>query len=642
MFQDAIRELAIVKTSLPIDDATFDHSIFSYDTIHSFAKDCILKINMSIINGEYITIDIKGEGKQFNLELDQLEFDTPHLIKIKEFLDIIRAGVNLYLNFYADINNFYALGIVDFKPYFPRSTKEIKFLEFNIKVNLVDNNFTSGENTLKHLFRLKNELTKHSLLGTYSEIRLALETKLNFLIYKWYLRTAQKEKTSVYDEIILKQKRTLQPTVFGKWTNKIENHYEISENDWKSYFTKEYKNSPIVFSNLANFSFLSISNNIKYFKDVKEDENSLKSIVVSIESKIQTLPATTSQLEKFSYDILLNYSINNYYSCFCDKILKKFKVIKTSNDKKIVEKCKRLIDSLITEYDSSLLKIKGNVNNFFLDYKITYTCLEILNTAYEVCIDKLLFIETFDDDVNSKFNLIIENYKIKKKWSISNNNYIFKLDLSESKLHHNNLDVYYASSFILAKVDDDVESRFEDVYSLYSDIKLRFTLKYEIETIHSLSEEFKKDNKRIIEVVTLFTAIISFVVGSISAFESAKNFIEVIIILLSFGLALSIFVLLMYLANSKLNSARKFSKINTISFYENKGAWFGIKYPVFNYRLIRNVITILLVYSLFIYFLYYLFQYQSSIHSSDTPKITKEQSLKNIPQKQTIKTTPKL
>lgn len=620
MFQSSIQELARIKGSLPADNPTFDHNTFSYSPIETFVKESILNTNLSIINGEYITIDVKSEGKQFNLELDQFEFDMPHLINVKGHLDVIRACVNLYINFFADINNFYALGIVDFKPYFPKSNKEIKFLEFNIRVNIIDNNFTSDESTLKNLFRLKNELNRHSLSGTFSEIHLALELKLNFLIYKWYLRAAQKEKTSDYDDILLKQKRTLPIFVFGSWIEKTLNHYEISNNDWKSYFTTKYKNSPFISTNLTNFSFLNINNNIKYFKDIKEDEITLKEIIAYIEGKIHTLPSNTSRLEKISYELLLNYSINNYYSCFCNKIFKKFLILKTANDKKIVEKCKSLIEQLITEYDSLLLKIKGNVNNFFLDYKVTYTCLQILNSAYEVCVNKLLFIETFDDDVNSKFKLILENYKIKKKWSISNNNYIFKLDFEESRLRHNNLDVYYASSFTLAKVNDDVENRFEDVYTLYSDLKLRFTLKYEIETIHSLSEEFKKDNKRIIEVVTLFTAIISFVVGSINAFQAAKNFVEVIIILLSFGLAISIFILLMYLANSKLNNTRKFGKINKITFYENKGAWFGIKYPIFNYRLIRNFITITIIYSLFLTMLYYLFQYNDSSSKKNNTK----------------------
>ncbi|HFI4794337.1 TPA: hypothetical protein ACGQK4_000028 [Elizabethkingia anophelis] len=619
-----------MKSGLPpIGHSGFVHNDFSYDTIENFVENFILKTNLSIVNGQYIILDIKDECKKIILELDSFEFEYPHLIEIKKYLDSIRVCVNQYLNFYADVNNYYALGILNFKPYIPTNQtirgKELKFLDLNIKINTVDNNFTSRESTLIKLFRLKNILTSISLSGSYSDMHTALEVKLNFLIYKWYLRASQKEKSTDYDLTLIEQKRTLPLNVFDKWIEKTLNHYEIPGTDWRTYFSKKYNEVPYIPGNTVSFSFLNISNYIKYFKDVNEDDENLKNIIIDIENKISTSSAL-SLLEKKSYDLLLNYAINNYYSCYCCKVLKRFSLLKNSNDKKIIEKCKQLIDQLIEKHNELILKTKGNTNNFFLDFRVTHTCLSILNAAYEECQDKLLFIETFDDDVNSKITIILDNYKRKKKWSLTNNNYIFKLDHSESILQHNNLDVYYASSFTLAKIDDDVENRFEHVYRLFKDLKLRFTLKYEIETIHSLNEEFKKDNKRIIEVVTLFTAIISFVVGSLGAFDSISNFNEALILLLCFALAISIFVFLMYIANNKLNSTRKYNKHTTITIVSYKNFWFGIKYPAF----IINIVSIIIVYCLFLVLLYYLFQSKSSIDKTQVQNKTLQHNIDSI------------
>ncbi|AKH96251.1 hypothetical protein M876_17000 [Elizabethkingia anophelis FMS-007] len=646
MLSHFLQELTTLKAVLPQDNTAFSHSSFSYDDINLFVKDYLYEINLSIIKGKYIECDIKSEGAQINLEIDQFEFDYPHLRQLKNYVDIIRRGLNMYTNFYIDVNNFYALGIIDFKPSlsiqpFAIFVKELKFLDLNIKINTVDNNFTSEESTLIKLFNLKNSLTRSSIAGNYSELHTALELKLNFLIYKWYLRAAQKENSTEYNSILTEQGRTLPSNVFEKWIKKTLNHYEIIGNDWISYFQSDYISSPYKFNDLNNFSFLKISNSIKYFKDIKFDDKSLKKIISDIELK-QSQLSTISKLEKLSYNLLLGYAINNYYSCFCDKELKKFLVLKESNDRKIIEKCKELINSLVEEYDELLIKNQENINNFFLDYKITYTCLKLLNEAYEICNDKLLFIETFDDDVNSKITLILDNYKRKKKWSLNNNNYIFKLCHNESILPHGNINVYYASSFTLAKVNDDIESRFEEVYNLFKDLKLRFTLKYEIETIHDLNEEFKKDNKRIIEVVTIFTAIISFVVGSLGAFGSITNFKEAIILLLCFALAISIFVLLMYIANSKLNSSRKYNKINRITFIEKGNLWVGIKYPAFNLKLIRNILSIIIVYGLFIGLLYYLFQDKSLTEQKNTSSTsTKKDTIKSTPQQQGGKTNSK-
>lgn len=606
-------EIGNLRANLPSTGIYRDNPTLPYHPIIDFVDNSLYEINLSIINGKYIIEDVETVCLAINLEIDSFEIDFPHFINIKKYLDVIREGLSKYLSFYENIKNIYGLKVVSFIS-FNRSKRfsfqsKIKLLDINIKLNLIDNNFTSQRDILMKLFAIKNELENIILNGNFSEIHNALQVKVNFLIYKWYLRTAQKEGNIEYSTILRDLRRHIPSGIFDNWIQKMLNHYEIPGEDWRGYFHQI--NTTIPSANI-NLSFLEINNKIKYQKDVIKNEAELKKIVDDVEIKINNQTGL-SKLEEFSYFLLYNYAINNYFSLFCQKQYEKFEFLKLKGDRKIIEKCKIILDDIAFKYNELLGKLKGKTNNFFMDYKFSLFSIKILNEAYELCLDKALFIETFTDDVNTNIKNVLANYRKKKEWSLLNNNYIFKLDFSTSLLHHNNIDVYYASSFTLAKVNDDVEERFEEVYNLFKDLKLRFLLKYEIETIHSLTEEFKKENKRIIEVVTLFTAIFAFIVGSIGAIDFIKSFRQSLIFLLCYGVAISIFVMLMYIANSKLNKYREHAGKRKINIFKNNAIEYAVEYPIVNYRILRNGLFLIIIYGFIFLLMFFLFKYDRQI-----------------------------
>lgn len=621
-------EINNLRANLPSTGIYRDNPPLPYHPIIDFVDNSLHEINLSIINGKYIIEDIEAICLAINLEIDAFEIDFPHFINLKKYLDVIREGLNKYSNFYENIKNIYGLKVINFIS-FSRSRRfsfqsKLKLLEINIKLNLIDNNFTSQRDILIKLFTIKNELENILLHGNFSDIHNALQVKVNFLIYKWYLRTAQKEGNIEYSSILRDLRRQIPSGIFDVWIQKMLNHYEIPGEDWRGYFHQI--NTTISHDN-TNLTFLEINNKIKYQKDVIKNEEELKKIVNDIEIRVNNITGL-SELEEVSYSLLLNYAINNYFSLFCHKQYEKFEFLKLKGDKKIIEKCKIIINDIVHKYNELISKLKGKTNNFFIDYKFTLFSIKILNEAYDLCLDKALFIETFTDDVNTNINNVLTNYKKKKEWSLLNNNYIFKLDFSSSLLNHNNIDVYYASSFTLAKINDDVEERFEEVYNLFKDLKLRFILKYEIETIHSLTDEFKKENKRIIEVVTLFTAIFAFIVGSIGALDFIKTFRQSLIFMLCFGVAISIFVMLMYIANSKLNKYREHAGKRKIDIFKNSTTTYSLEYPIVNYRILRNSLFLIIIYGFIFFLMFFLFKYDTKIgFKSLLPIDTKEAKL---------------
>lgn len=535
-----------------------------YDIIKIFVNKSIYEINKSLIEGEYIVLDIEGEINIIINELTDLELNYPNYsdikrhLDLKKYLDALINALNKYLAFVNRIKNIYGLKIIDFsntsKSVKSVNFNELKLLDLSIRLNLIDNDFTSNNRTIIKLFNIKNELNLLTVDSLYSNIHTALITKVEFLSYKWYLRTAEKEQNPQYISVLTSIRAKIQNIYFGNWIDKTLNHYEISGQNWVSYFITEYEKIKTIPNN--QLSFLQINNKIKYLKDVTKDLEDLEKLLKDVEHKFLQF-TSTSEIENKSFGILINYLINNYFSLYCDKKNDEFKIIKNKDTNNLLNSTKVIIGDIIEKYKYLEKRTKNNSKNFFLAYKATLYSTKILNEAYELCDDKHKFIEVNYVDITNHISNIIENYKTKIDWSLLNNNYIFKLDYSSSIVSHNHLNVYYASSFTLAKVDNDIQNRFKEVEDQYRDLKLRITLKDEITSISNLNNEFKKENKRLIEIVGAFTAIISFIVGSIGAFEFIKTFYQAVLFLTIFGFAISSFVLIIFAATRGISMFKK-------------------------------------------------------------------------------------
>ncbi|WP_353098031.1 hypothetical protein [Empedobacter brevis] len=530
----------------------------NYAIIKEFVNESIFNINKSLIEGEYIVLDIEDEINLITNDLSDLELDYPNYLDFKKFLDAVRNALNKYLAFVNRIKNIYGLKIIDFsnttKSVKSVSYNELKLLDLNIKLNILDNDFTSSKRTIINLFNTKNELNLITVNSLHSNIHTALITKVEFLSYKWYLRTAQKEQNTQYNNVLVNIRARIPNNLFNDWIDKTLNHYEITGQNWVSYFITKYENLKAIPNN--QLTFLQINDKIKYLKDVSKEIKELELLLNDVEQNTSQSTSST-ELEKKTLGLLINYIINNYFSLYCDKKNEEFKIIKNKDTNNLLKSTKVIVGEIIEKYKDLETRTKNDSKNFFLAYKAALYCTTILNEAYELCDEKQKFIEVNYDDITNHISNIIENYKTKIDWSLLNNNYIFKLDYGSSRISHNHLNVYYASSFTLAKVDNDIQNRFKEVEDQYRDLKLRITLKDEITSISNLNNEFKKENKRLIEIVGAFTAIISFIVGSIGAFEFIKTFYQAVLFLSIFGFAISSFVIIIFAATRGVEMFKK-------------------------------------------------------------------------------------
>lgn len=125
--------------------------------------------------------------------------------------------------------------------------------------------------------------------------------------------------------------------------------------------------------------------------------------------------------------------------------------------------------------------------------------------------------------------------------------------------------VYYASSFLLPLSLEQINKEFFD-------IKIEFQNKFNhFEILSSLNKEFgvikeirskaEESDKKSIETLTIFTAIISFIVGTVSGFSFIDSFVKALIFILIFSISLLTFVLLIFISTKGIDKILNQKKV---------------------------------------------------------------------------------
>ena len=143
--------------------------------------------------------------------------------------------------------------------------------------------------------------------------------------------------------------------------------------------------------------------------------------------------------------------------------------------------------------------------------------------------------------------------------------------------------VFFASSFVLPPSHLEIEKHYKEIEEKFNKLNsyLEFSLFFNNETkeiksikenitlfsdnqtkeINEIKESVKQTDKRSIETLTIFTAIISFIIGNVALFKFIKTFYEALIFILIYAIALSIFVLLIFVSTKGVEEIKSYKKI---------------------------------------------------------------------------------
>lgn len=400
-----------------------------------------------------------------------------------------------------------------------------------ISIEYYDNFLTVDHNTLKNLALIDTQI--NDKCGIRAEIRELMKIKCHVLIKKILLRLDEDEAFSYryvhnyQDKQLIDFTNPL--TNFTEIDDLITNHYK-DDIDGNSKSNIEVKARPIL-QKMKNGDALKYSDYqilSKYFKDKVQSEKELL--------KLRELFNKNSD-SNYTSNICDQYLLNNCLSLYRDKkddqklrnTYIHIKVLESANGIKNyfphLYFCKYLRDKL-----NQIIETKNNINQFdelldeFRDikkeaYKSYEWCKDNDFMSYRVPFDECLFIEG-------------EGQQQKK--------------------------LYIASSFILPNNYERIKFELDE---LTNDFQRFITLKDTIKETVNLTNEIKDakkafDNaeKKNIEILSIFSAIVLFVAGEIQLFRFVTSAHNAVMYTLILGFCISLFVLLIWIITREKNS----------------------------------------------------------------------------------------
>jgi ABC-type multidrug transport system fused ATPase/permease subunit len=173
--------------------------------------------------------------------------------------------------------------------------------------------------------------------------------------------------------------------------------------------------------------------------------------------------------------------------------------------------------------------------------------------------EKIDFVNKHEATIKYLWNEV-EEYFEQKEWCKNHHSYVFILPYEESLVGTTDLNdlnaVFYASSFVLPPSHTKIEKDYLKVKEYFEEVRLYIKsgkhFRNEIDKIRSLNEELDKKDFKSIEIISIFTAIITFVLSSIPSYKFVDSVFESVLFMLSLASSLSLFIILILFTTRNL------------------------------------------------------------------------------------------
>ncbi len=437
-------------------------------------------------------------------------------VKVKFLIDntsyVSSASSYLDLNFEANIN-----GLV-------RTQNQLTFLLCNLKIAEVDHFYTPNE---IDFFKIEEiERVASSAVNSYN---LLLSEKCTFLREKWMIR--KEEMTSEFPVFYRNGIRyDFNPnqntsSLLSTWREYILNHYDLEKRTNRSYITKRFEKIENNKSGTLN-NFIEIHCTIKYYKDIKHDYKGLNTLRLNLKDKLKnTFKSSLPPCDWYALVLAYQYAMNNEFSLLLETKSK-------DGDSSEISSLYEEIETFQNDY---------GLKNFFPQYKYIRFLVNLLKKDYQnrSALDNL----NKAKKIIQKCESIIEKYRINVKWSKLHYNYVFALPSKECMVNVTNnhiSQVYLASSFALPISSESYVSDFELIRQEF------YTYKSSVEIFENLERDIQDTRQsqiRQMEIIGVFTAIITFIAATIQAFTFVKTAYQAFLFMFALACSLCLFVM---------------------------------------------------------------------------------------------------
>lgn len=394
--------------------------------------------------------------------------------------------------------------------------------------------FINPENKYYQIFRAKILFLKFKLLYRY-KLNLENNSDSEFTNKAYLFNNEEISLNKVPNNPVQYEK-------LKQWEEYLINHYRKDKDIDKQYFDKEFNRIKTI--DINKRSILELHFCIKYFKDVCRDKNNLIEIVDEVKNRYD------NSRDNFVYSKIYLYALNNLFSLYCE------------TDKKDIQTLYDKIESLQNQTQN---------RNFFSSLKLLgYLSEKLFNEIDEN--ESILNLNSYNSEFE-KIEKLINKTRNRIEWSNSHQNLVFQLDYIDSLVDVSNLNfdiknIYFPSSFVLPIATKENNDEFNRIEQKFIKYKTRYELYNKLlpdikgineakEDVKEAKEEIKRIEKKSIETITIFTAIISFIVGSIGAFQFIESFSQAVLFIVLFSVSISIFVLLFFATTKGLKTMQR-------------------------------------------------------------------------------------
>ena len=535
------------------DDIVGAFSSFSDSSIREIVK----LLSYSLLSGEFLSI--KAVDEQLSTLIKQIQ-ELVTIVQLspelsKEWLSFSDAIVYcleeyqkfvnyLVANFTKNRSDDYFIiedESIDAIPHLSDELQNvIRIFTLTLKVSRKDLLINSDRSELQSLTLLRKQVDK--LSSIQKSVAHALDIKLEFLIHKWGQRYKRENPTSAIKYRIGNTEES--PDQFNSqipalkdWKDKIHYHYDFCKDkkQYTHYIHNILDEKRKGYDNI-NLSLLKLHGLIKYYKDFSKSEPELKQIVDHL---LQKDYSEEHDYDQYCIEIFRNYAINNYFSLVSEN-----KTLGLDEYQRIYKDCKSKLNHLSENY---FLEKK------YLDYVLEKIDAEFAQSSKE---DKISIHEKYVNKVDHECSTLLKEYYEKKEWAKTHDNYIVILPYQESLVEISSEQypdlpkILFFTSFVLPYYKDSIDydysetrQRFREVKSLTSVVG---SLKGDLEKLENLNKEFDRKDLKSIEIISLFTAVITFVLSSIPAFKFVDTVQQASLFMISMAASLGIFILLIF------------------------------------------------------------------------------------------------
>jgi hypothetical protein len=542
------------------DDTNNDDAVSTFTTALAGRLDVAAgtlfdALNSSVISGEYVSnletfrqhlTDIEGRISETAANMDILGFPNMTLLgqelvrtnfyySVKQAIKSYRSLIDFverHLIYKANTSEIlYAIKRDGDQPLESAAKNLDEVFQLNIGLAKIDHSISFKKAYFLDLVLMQHELSARIASNPIAEILLK---KCNFLLYKMSFRLKQSKENYLYSIDFVYS--TIQPIPvqdFKRYNDIIDGHYGggLEPHSFEIRVTtalNKLNNGTLL--ELDDFHAL-----IKHFKDNKQDLDRLQQLRVRFKTFRDQGHGSASLFDKKALDIAFCYLENNILSLEIQK-----NVLTLSNWK-----------SKLKEYTDRAENFENK--NFFPYYKIVKEYLsEIIKQQFLDEADNFKVIESLIKDFEDNLSKLGANLGISEEtdylaFQSTMAGCVTEIDDSAGTRYK----CFISSSFVLPLHYKEYREELETFKAKFSQFQSMLEIKRMIDkdrkSVKEVKDEIQKTDKRHIEILSIFAALVMFVSNEIQIFTKINNIANAAAYSFFFAFGLGVFVLMIWL-----------------------------------------------------------------------------------------------